>query len=170
MTDISDELRAASKLKRHFLSVVGDIYSFARNTCRRVKKILRRTLDFTPAISIGDHEHVTLGMFENSPFKYLRIFCSTQGAHKQPAFVLAKESLHAIGSALIAHAHVRNFDAESRVTTAEIVAKAALEEIPGAVAQAGRYRHNSLIYVVAQSYEDMNDGDRVLLRPGIDRR
>jgi len=44
----------------------------------------------------------------------------------------------AIGSALIAHAHVRNFDAESRVTTAEIVAKAALAEIPGAVAQAGR--------------------------------
>jgi signal transduction histidine kinase len=46
--------------------------------------------------------------------------------------------LIAVGSALIAHAHIRNFDAESRVSTAEIVAKVALEASPGAVAQAGR--------------------------------
>jgi signal transduction histidine kinase len=46
--------------------------------------------------------------------------------------------LIAVGSALIAHAHIRNFDAESRVRTAEVVAKVALEASPGAVAQAGR--------------------------------
>jgi signal transduction histidine kinase len=46
--------------------------------------------------------------------------------------------LIAVGSALIAHAHIRNFDAESRVGTAQIVAKVALEAAPGAVAQAGR--------------------------------
>jgi signal transduction histidine kinase len=46
--------------------------------------------------------------------------------------------LIAVGSALIAHAHIRNFDAESRVRTAEVVAKIALEASPGAVAQAGR--------------------------------
>jgi len=46
--------------------------------------------------------------------------------------------LIAVGSALIAHAHIRNFDAESRVQTAEMVAKAALEASPGAVAQGGR--------------------------------
>src|SRR5262249_48909110 len=45
--------------------------------------------------------------------------------------------LVAVGSALIAHAHIRAFDAESRVSTAEIVAKVALEASPGAVAQAG---------------------------------
>jgi len=46
--------------------------------------------------------------------------------------------LIAVGSALIAHAHVRQFDAESRVRTAEIVARVALEASRGAVAEAGR--------------------------------
>jgi signal transduction histidine kinase len=44
----------------------------------------------------------------------------------------------AVGSSLIAHAHVRKFDAESRGRTAEVVARVALESPYGAVAEAGR--------------------------------
>jgi signal transduction histidine kinase len=44
----------------------------------------------------------------------------------------------AVASALIAHAHVRKFDAEARERTAEVVARIALEPHAGAVAEAGQ--------------------------------
>ena len=44
----------------------------------------------------------------------------------------------AVGASLVAHAHVRKFDAQSREQTAEIVARVALEASPGAVDEAGR--------------------------------
>ena len=44
----------------------------------------------------------------------------------------------AIGSALIAHAHVRKFDAQARLRTAEIAAHVALESSSGTIAEAGR--------------------------------
>ncbi|HKQ68227.1 MAG TPA: histidine kinase dimerization/phospho-acceptor domain-containing protein, partial [Polyangiaceae bacterium] len=44
----------------------------------------------------------------------------------------------ALGSSLIAHAHVRKFDAESRERTAAVVARVALDASGGAVAEAGR--------------------------------
>jgi signal transduction histidine kinase len=43
----------------------------------------------------------------------------------------------AVASALIAHAHVRKFDAEARERTAEVVVRIALEPHAGAVAEAG---------------------------------
>ncbi len=46
--------------------------------------------------------------------------------------------LVAVGASLIAHAHIRKFDAESRVHTGEIVARVGLESPSGAVAEAGR--------------------------------
>jgi signal transduction histidine kinase len=44
----------------------------------------------------------------------------------------------AVGASLVAHAHVRKFDSQSREQTAEIVARVALEAAPGAVDEAGR--------------------------------